>query len=465
MTNSRSLRFEKLEDRQLLAVWAVSPVEDILPVINALNEAHVQVANERTIFQDTDGDERITMDDVFRALGLPVELIAEGEPGDPTGLVGLGVAGDSLSDEYAGSYGVARNWVELLVEETDIYVGPHGSWGEPRGVGYEFNWAKSGATSASLLSGGQDVGLAGQIATGEVGYAVVAIGQNDFQPVPFSSAYAAIYNDNWTDQQVAEYTDDVFDNIETAVQTIHSDQVDLVLSNVIDYGVASLAKTFFPDPLKRERVTVVIESLNTRLTTLAREHGITLVDNFTFAKDFFGTNQAPIDSQTIGGVTITNTAGSAPTNAFYDGVHPHTLLQAGMANVYLTAFNIGYDAGFDLFSEQQMVTMAGLTYGGQDTFGVDYVDYVVPPNAMWQNPQEPLDVDGNTYIVPLDVLNIINELNDPQYTDAEGRLPLPPPPDVLPPYFDVNGDRFCTPIDALAIVNFLNGGERGTGSL
>ena len=72
----------------------------------------------------------------------------------PAPIFGLGVAGDELSDEYAGQpCGDARNWVELLAAR-GLNFGPSGGYGEPRGSGYEFNWARAGATSRTLLDDG-----------------------------------------------------------------------------------------------------------------------------------------------------------------------------------------------------------------------------------------------------------------------------------------------------------------------
>jgi len=75
------------------------------------------------------------------------------------------VAGDELSDEYAGrSLGDARGWVEILAGRGSLRL-----WddvGEPRRSGFEFNWAAVGATSRTLLADGQHTGLAGQMASG-----------------------------------------------------------------------------------------------------------------------------------------------------------------------------------------------------------------------------------------------------------------------------------------------------------
>jgi hypothetical protein len=76
----------------------------------------------------------------------------------------------------------------------------------------------------------------------------------------------------------------------------------------------------------------------------------------------------------------------------------------------------------------------------------------------WQNPGDPLDVNGQDGPSPLDALLIINELNDFTYADSDdGRLPIPSPiPDSPPPFLDVSGDGFVSPLDALLVINSLS---------
>src|SRR4051812_47614065 len=74
------------------------------------------------------------------------------------GLDKLGAMGDSLSDEYwdSGVSTFATNWPMLLVTFRGINMGATAgtnSWGSPRNKGFKYNWALSGATSATLLSG------------------------------------------------------------------------------------------------------------------------------------------------------------------------------------------------------------------------------------------------------------------------------------------------------------------------
>lgn len=83
---------------------------------------------------------------------------------------------------------------------------------------------------------------------------------------------------------------------------------------------------------------------------------------------------------------------------------------------------------------------------------------VVLPESAWQNPSEPLNVDGDPEgtIVPLDALLIINTLN------LDGpRLLTGGPDGDQPRYYDVSGDGWVTAIDALMVINWLNANPIG----
>src|SRR4051812_49132337 len=75
-------------------------------------------------------------------------------------LGGIGVLGDSYSDEYQfypPDRSMARNWVEILAATRGLDFGPFAavSRGEPRNQGYAFNWARSDATTDDLIATGQ----------------------------------------------------------------------------------------------------------------------------------------------------------------------------------------------------------------------------------------------------------------------------------------------------------------------
>jgi hypothetical protein len=71
-------------------------------------------------------------------------------------------------------------------------------------------------------------------------------------------------------------------------------------------------------------------------------------------------------------------------------------------------------------------------------------------DGSWQNVFLPNDVDGSQEVSPLDVLQIINELNISGPRDLVGARP----PDE--PFCDVNGDLRLDPTDVLAVVDSIN---------
>ena len=298
---------------------------------------------------------------------------------------GFGAAGDSLTDEYP--LGIAQTWVQLLATEKDLNFGVEADWGPPRDEGYEYNWALAGATSSALVAEGQHTGLAQQMDTGAVSYAVLAIGQNDF--APGTEAYQGIYSESWPQAQIDAFVDGVFTDIETAVTSLSATDGHLILANVIDHSLAPVTQLLYPSAAQRERVSTVLEGLNDRLEDLAVQQGVPLVDTFQLAWDFLGTETETAAEQ-IGGVDIFVAAGLDPHNAFVDGIHPHTILQGALGNVFLEAFSLGY--GLDVsslqFSEQELLAAAGI--GGEyveDTLTLDFSDYVVLPATT-----EPIDL-------------------------------------------------------------------------
>jgi len=317
----------------------------------------------------------------------------------------LGVMGDSLSDEYfEESYGsYATNWTEQLVVWRGVNIGPTAAqagqpgdtWGTPRRTGYEFNWALSGDTSSNLLADGQDTGLEAQVIPFGISHTVLAIGANDFNPdfldYP-SSAYFPVYNGSWSSSQISNYVAKTLTNIETALSTVVTTGVDMVLFNVLDYGKvpATYGNFLYTNGSKRELVSAVIQQVNAGLVFLAQKWQVPLVDAFNLQKVVFGSNTNLQSVLYIGNVAIhLQQSDSNPTNApnrtaafVADGAHPHTTIQGLFANMALEAISLGFGTQVSLFSEQEILSHAGLAYGGQDTLMSQigsYSNYVILP--------------------------------------------------------------------------------------
>jgi len=80
-------------------------------------------------------------------------------------------------------------------------------------------------------------------------------------------------------------------------------------------------------------------------------------------------------------------------------------------------------------------------------------------NVDWRNPVDSLDVDNDSFISPLDVLVIINDLN------ANGARSLPNVKDPTRPFLDPMGDQNVSPLDVLTIINYLNANKDTKGFL
>ena len=73
--------------------------------------------------------------------------------------------------------------------------------------------------------------------------------------------------------------------------------------------------------------------------------------------------------------------------------------------------------------------------------------------GAWQNPANPLDVNADSKVTPLDVLQTINHIN----LHGSYRLaPVPTPPLGPSPFVDVSGDGWIQPLDILLVINWLN---------
>jgi hypothetical protein len=288
----------------------------------------------------------------------------------------FGAMGDSLSDEYWDS-GVATyssNWVSLLVAYRSIDFGPTaaeagvGNWGEPRNYGFQFNWARSGANSSTLLTQGQQTGLAAQVPTG-VSNVVLAIGCNDFNPG--TTPYFNIYNGFWGASSIQSYVNQSISNIESALIPVRAAGASVVLANIIDPGITPLAGSLYSNAGNRDRVAAAVQSVNNGLKTVAQKYQVPLMDWYGLAKTIIGPNTNLHATCKIGNVVINlrgSDSGGTPTNGFVsDGFHPNTVIQGVFANVILQAFASGYGSDTGLFSEQEILTQSGIAYGGSDS--------------------------------------------------------------------------------------------------
>jgi len=113
------------------------------------------------------------------------------------------------------------------------------------------------------------------------------------------------------------------------------------------------------------------------------------------------------------------------------------------------------------FSNSGSPTAGGHVLSGEVEDYAVFVDL----GTIWQNPENPNDVNVDGSVSPIDVLRIIQEINSPMASDPV-TFALPAPavepntPETLG-FVDVNGDGFVTARDALLVIQTLNAGVSG----
>jgi len=292
----------------------------------------------------------------------------------------------------------------------------NGSWDEPRRTGYEYNFARYGAVTDHLP--GQVTAMETLLDSlpadfGSQNHFVGScIGANDF--FPGTTDYHDFY---WFldsldfETQIQPTIDARMALAEDAIDAAVANDINLVLANIPDYGIAPYTYSDwgaeYSDGEKRDNVNYVIGRVNDELAELAQRKGVPLIDIHAMTKAIFGENtdsdaMDPDVTKKIGDVPIythqpdvlgDSDESTKPDAAWvHDGIHPHTTVQGVFANLFMEASNLRYGTDFELFTEEEIVENAGLTYGGQDTLftelGPQYSEYrdfitVIPePGAL-----------------------------------------------------------------------------------
>ena len=283
-------------------------------------------------------------------------------------LRGIAIVGDSNSDEFraddnrGGAFAATtHNWMEQLVLYRGLNFGVWGARSEPRRSGYEYNWARSGATASSLLSGGQHSGVAQQVAAGDVTLVVVYIGANDF----LRARYQEIYDGTVSGAALTNKVSGVISDITTAVNTIQAaGPVEILLVNLFDYSL-DVGGFFiaFPDPVRRQVVTDAIETVNAGLAAMAQQRGIPVVDLTAIANGTF----SRVDQNgflNVGGELIdTVNRGNEPHFLILGDSSGHggTVSNGFTANLlFIESANNSFGTSLVPFSDQEKLSHAGI---------------------------------------------------------------------------------------------------------
>jgi hypothetical protein len=287
--------------------------------------------------------------------------------------IGLQSFGDSLTDEYfEDGYGYGRSWFEQVRQFRTVNGGvlAAGTWGEPRRTGYSHNWSRFAASTSDQLGSfnANQAAIALQVSSGNVTHSSLMVGNNNFGP--WNANYGFIYGGGNSTAIVNQALADV----NTLVTNIRATGSSLVLASIYDSGIIPWTRnnTGFNNPASRALVRTALVNYNQGLRAIAQANGIPFIDVFAFGEAIFGRSDEAADPNRtllVGNVSISVLQnGLAASNGFVqDGIHPHSVVQGIMANIFMEAMNQGYGTNLSLFSENEIVTNAGLVYGGSDT--------------------------------------------------------------------------------------------------
>jgi lysophospholipase L1-like esterase len=276
---------------------------------------------------------------------------------------GVGVLGDSYSDEYrfyAPDRSTARNFVEQLADDAHLDFGRLTTVDRsaPRNAGFAYNWAQSADTSSDMLADGQLSGLAAQVAAGRVDLAFVFIGGNDFR---------GVFTSNDPVATLGAVVPQAVSNVFTAVNTLlaASPDVNVVVATLPKVSVlpevrGAIALGYLPQALA-DAVDFAIGAFNEQVRGLAADSSrIALADVGALVQSIF----APATFQ-FGGVAIDRqTPGNDPRNLWLaDGLHAGSIGQGLLANLFVDAANEEFDVHIHRLSDRDILKNAGLWRG------------------------------------------------------------------------------------------------------
>jgi lysophospholipase L1-like esterase len=285
----------------------------------------------------------------------------------PKAIVGVGVLGDSGSDEYraddnrGGKYAATTlNWVEQLAKSRGLNFGEWGTWGEPRRTGFEYNWARSGARAQNLID--QAPGLAQQVAQGKVSHVILYIGANDFHIE--NGTYQEIYDGSLSDSDVQKKVETIIRDITQATNTeLAAGPVKMVIVNLADAGKSAAALKKYPDPARRKRVTDAIAATNLGIEQMAQEKGIPVADLDAFSISLLSRLDENYNLHVGDALIQFLTRGNDPYHLQLDDYsgHPSTVCSGLLANaVFVEPFNLYYQTGIAPLSDNEILENAGI---------------------------------------------------------------------------------------------------------
>jgi hypothetical protein len=294
---------------------------------------------------------------------------SQAQPASPSALLdGVGILSDSNLDEYQGTdnrggsyHSHTFNMIELLVLLRGFNLGDWGTYPEPRRAGFEYDWARSGATSSTLISAGQHTGLAAQVAAGEVTFVILHIGSNDFSPYANNAYQEACY---MSDNQLQDKVNTAIANVTLATDTILDAGPEGMIVTLFPYwdDLDPIVLVACPEPARRQRIRDAVDDINQGILDMAETRPIVIVNPADVVLPIYaGLENGFLD---VGGELIDFAQkGDEPHHAQLEDASGHagTVLSGLLANgMWIEPLNQHFGANIAPLSDEEILQAAGI---------------------------------------------------------------------------------------------------------
>jgi hypothetical protein len=267
-------------------------------------------------------------------------------------LHGIGVLGDSYSDEYQfypPDRTTSRNYVEALAKDRGLNFGDFtaSDRGDSRHQGFSFNWANDGDTTTDMLNN-QLPGLVAQVKSGQVTTVFIFIGGDDVLEAldsnnPISTLQSALPA--------------AISNFKTTAKAILSadKNVRLVVTTIPDVRklpIVSSQLANVPDVYARQ-IGAGVNKYNTVIRNFAASHRhVALADAAKATQQLFSRKQLTIDD-----TTIDRTAAGDDIHdlVLADQIHAGTAAQGILANLYIKTMNRAFHTHVQLLNNAEIL--------------------------------------------------------------------------------------------------------------
>lgn len=252
------------------------------------------------------------------------------------------------------------SWVPHLVANRGLNFGPGNAW----------NVAVDGATSATLLTQNQHILTRNNVQAGNVNYAFLTIGGNDFLAQGANIASGAL-----SGPALTAFINNYVANVTTATDTVLSASPSgFVLVSAPDISLLPAGIASFTDPIQRQRVHDATDQANAGLRALAISRSIVFVD-FAGAQRYLAAQPSVV----IGGVTFNMTMPGGADHFFQDAIHPGAAGNGVIASLFATGLDVGYSLNIAPLTDLEILQNAGLAgqYTGETfTPNINYRQFV-----------------------------------------------------------------------------------------